>query len=178
MGSDMPGPTTPATEGGASGAAGWATGPVTAPTLRWSGRAPRTHTLLLTAPAPTPRSTWLLGSRPAQLVAERRRHGRDLVFGVVVGRTTTRGVKRTPRPPNQIGWTRTRKRSDPAPNSRDVASHVMDTVMAPIYRPSVAFPVCEPTRSRDACTRIRARAERAHAILVMSTGPWHPTSWI
>ena len=30
----------------------------------------------------------------------------------------------------------------------------------------------------DACTRIRARAERAHAILVMSTGPWLPTSWI
>ena len=30
----------------------------------------------------------------------------------------------------------------------------------------------------DACTRIRARAERAHAILVMSTGPWRSTSWI
>ena len=30
----------------------------------------------------------------------------------------------------------------------------------------------------DACTRIRARAERAHAILVVSTGPWLPTSWI
>ena len=29
-----------------------------------------------------------------------------------------------------------------------------------------------------ACTRIRARAERAHAILVTSTGLWLPTSWI
>ena len=68
--------------------------------------------------------------------------------------------------------------SEAIPRRTLVASHVMDTVMAPIYRP-LHFPFERSLRanafSRRVYTHPSPRAERAHAILVTSTGPWRST---